>query len=297
MPAVGYTARPRILIEVAMSCLFVEQLTVIDSSRLDPIDGLVGESWIVDVELTGTLDEQGMVLDFGDVKRELKAAIDDSVDHRLLVPEAATHLQRADGYVELAYGSKRGPIHMSGPEHTVVPIPGNTADAAAVRDFLHRSIRPLLPANVTELGLRLRNERIDGAWYAYSHGLQAHDGACQRIAHGHRSRLEVYRNGHRAPDWEAYWAERWRNVYLGSRQHLQATEDVDGVRCHRFGYTAREGAFRLTVPAAACEILEAQSTVEQIAAHLHAVMQERDPDARFSVRAFEGLGKGARAFG
>ena len=280
-----------------MPCLFVEQLTVIDSSRLDPVDGLVGESWIVDVELTGTLDGQGMVFDFGDVKRELKAAIDDSVDHRLLVPEATTRLKRADGYVDVAYSSERGPIRMSGPEHTVVPVPGDTVDAAAVRDLLHRSIRHLLPANVTELGLRLRAERIDGAWYAYSHGLQAHGGACQRIAHGHRSRIEVYRNGHRAEDWEAYWAERWRNVYLGSREHLVDTMDVDDVRCHRFAYTAREGEFSVTVPAVACEILEAQSTVEQIAAHLHSAMQRREPADRFSVRAFEGVGKGARASG
>ena len=278
-----------------MPCLFVEQLTVIDSSRLDPVQGLVGESWIVDVELTGTLDDQGMVFDFGDVKRELKAAIDDSVDHRLLVPEAATQLKRADGYVDVAYRSEVGPIHMSGPEHTVVAVPGNSVDAAAVRDFLHRSIRHLLPANVTELGLRLRAERIDGAWYAYSHGLQAHGGACQRIAHGHRSRIEVYRNGHRAEDWETYWAERWRNVYLGSREHLVDTMDVEGVRCHRFAYSAREGEFSVTVPAACCEILETQSTVEQIAAHLHAVMQRQEPGKRFSVRAFEGVGKGARA--
>lgn len=278
-----------------MSCLFVEQLTVIDSSRLDAVDGLVGESWIVDVELTGTLDAQGMVFDFGDVKRELKAAIDASVDHRLLVPEADTEIHRDDGRVEVAFRSERGPVRMSGPGHSVVAVPGATVDVDSVRELVHRTILDVLPGNVTGLGLRLRRERIDGAWYAYSHGLQSHAGACQRIAHGHRSRIEVLRNGHRSPEWEAYWAERWRNVYLGSRAHLVATEELDGVRCHRFAYTAREGAFSLTLPAAACEILETPSTVEQIAAHLHAVMRQRDPDARFSVRAFEGIGKGARA--
>lgn len=79
-----------------MNHLFIDNLTVIDFAYLDHHRGLVGESWIADIVLGGELDEQGMVFDFGNVKRTIKRVIDERVDHRLVVPAGASCLARGD---------------------------------------------------------------------------------------------------------------------------------------------------------------------------------------------------------
>lgn len=64
--------------------LFVENLTNVDVSYLDAKRGVVGESWMAGIMLTGNLDQQSMICDFGVVKRCAKDWLDDFIDHRLV---------------------------------------------------------------------------------------------------------------------------------------------------------------------------------------------------------------------
>ena len=84
-----------------MATLFVEQLANLDFALLDPERGLVGETYLMDLELSGELDAQGMVLDFGRVKREVRAAAEALVDHKLLIPAAHPALDIQPGQVVL----------------------------------------------------------------------------------------------------------------------------------------------------------------------------------------------------
>lgn len=276
-----------------LSSLFVEHLTVIDCARLDARRGLVGESWIVDIELIGELDAQSMVLDFGEVKKRLKRALDDSADHTLLVPlrDPALTLKASGERIDLAYAGAAGLIEHSSPACAVTVVDAEIVSAGTLAAHLGPMLKTVVPGNVAELRLSLRDEAIDGPRYHYTHGLKKHAGHCQRIAHGHRSRIEIRVDGERDAALEAAQAARWADIYLGTREDL--TSSANGR--HRYEYVSAEGAFALELPAARCELLEADTTVECIADHLAAQVAAERPGQAIAVRAYEGVMKGAIA--
>lgn len=280
-----------------MAILFVDQLTVIDCSVLDPDAGLVGESWIVDIELSGPLDAQGMVLDFSAVKKQIKQGIDALVDHRLLVPLQHRELrwQVQGERIEIQFLDSAGQLWQHGsPDVAVCGLPVSAVTPATLAPWLQHQLQANLPAAL-QLTLSLRPEAIDGAHYRYSHGLQQHDGACQRIAHGHRSRLQIWLDDHRSTEWEQRWAQRFHDIYLVTRSHIVGESLERDCAMWDLRYRAREGEYRLRLPKTRCHLLEGESTVEQIAAYLAQQTKQETGAAHVRVRAFEGVQKGALA--
>lgn len=281
--------------------LFVRDLTVIDFSYLCQQRGLLGESYIVDVELHGELNATSMVFDFGHVKKVIKKAIDSLVDHKLAYPAGAgCLLQQQQGNTHiLHWQSERGLIQIASPAEAHVAIPGNAIDEQSVAGFLTEQITPLLPANVTALKFQLRTERSNSFYYHYSHGLKKHDGNCQRIAHGHRSTIEIYQNGMLSPRLNKYWTERWQDIYLGTSEDLVTPDKLQFIKAgaddHSFRYQAPQGWFEISLPQSHCEIVPCDTTVECLADYIADQLQQREP-ADYKVVAYEGVGKGAIAF-
>ncbi len=283
--------------------LFVKDLTVIDFSYLCPIRGMVGESWIVDVLLDGGLDEQNMVLDFSRVKRIIKDTLDDVVDHRLLIPTACSEVrwQQQGDRVWMDFNSLQGDIHLACPAQAFALIPTEIIDFDSVNAFLQKALREVLPENVNGLALTLRNELHDTPYYHYSHGLKKHDGNCQRIAHGHRSPINVFENGVAAPKWDEYWSQRWKDIYLGSAEDLVDVDElelspqtmVNEETHYGFHYVAPQGDFQLAMPKKRCEIIPHDTTVELLAEFIANSLVEQSPNSNFKVIAYEGVGKGA----
>ena len=286
--------------------LFVKDLTVIDSSVLDYSRGIIGQSWLVDIVLHGDLNEQSMILDFGIVKKLIKSTVDELVDHKLIVPAHAKFCDvMSDGtftYVD-AWREYRESIHLACPDQAFALIPAEQITLANLETYLTEQLMLRLPNNVKKLDVKLREEKIDGAEYCYSHGLRKHLGNCQRIAHGHRSTIEILRNDERDPALEASWAERWKDIYLAEHCDMVSASEIVLSRAgmaaltpehYCFKYQAPQGEFQLAINKSIVEIMPTETTVENIAQYIADTLAKDCSDS-ITVFAYEGVGKGAIA--
>ncbi|MEW5249315.1 6-carboxytetrahydropterin synthase [Microbulbifer sp. 2201CG32-9] len=275
--------------------LFVDNLINVDFSYLDHQRGLVGETWLAHTALHGALDQQGMVCDFGIVKKTLRHWLDERLDHRLLVPLGSPHLQLEQRAQQVSLQwqlDSGGHIAVSGPPQAFALVDAPAIEASSVAAWCVRQLADAFPTSVERLQLSFSSEAISDAYYHYSHGLKKHGGNCQRIAHGHRSRIQIYIDGRRRRDWEKRWADRWRDIYLGTREDLLPHT---GGTMLQFAYRAGQGDFSLALPADRCELVDCDTTVEQLAQHIATQIATEEPGHEVMVRAYEGLGKGAVA--
>lgn len=271
--------------------LFVNQLTHIDVSLWCSQRGLVGCSWQVDAVLDGELGEDGMLFDFGEVKPWIKRTLDSGLDHTLLVPTAAPGISVSECPEGLSIRTTTPyPMEVRGPQEAFTLLPWQSITLDMVTEHLSHQLTEQRPKNVHRVSLTLSDEAIDGAAYGYTHGLKRHLGNCQRIAHGHRSRLHIFQQGKRQAELEQQWAAWLDNRYLLEEADI-TTRSGDSLTC---SYRAAQGDFSITLPQTLCAVLPGPTTVENIAAWLaQKVATQSGHDTR--IQAFEGINKGASA--
>lgn len=288
--------------------LFVRNLTVIDSSYLCEKRGMVGESLILDISLSGELNEMSMVLDFGQVKKQIKKLVDEFVDHKLLIPIQNRQIfveSSQQGYSTVDLLREGRNIHLHCPNEALCLIDAESISVSSITEHLYLILKKHLPKNVTRLELLLRTENIDGAYYQYSHGLKKHDGNCQRIAHGHRSPIELVIDDVRDTKREEQFAARWKDIYLGSKEDQTTLTDLSlssrATQIHNsshyaFKYTAPQGEFELAIAKCEAEVIDSDTTIELLANYIaDEVKKDLKYDQRLKVIAYEGVGKGAIA--
>lgn len=286
--------------------LFVNNLTTIDFSYYDGERGLTGESLIVDVSLKGALDDHSMVMDFSTVKKWLKKTLDETIDHTLVLPtdEQTVRFRRHSNQGEATFISSDGTVKgfISGPAESFCIIDASLVKAESIESFLNNRINKRIPDNPVNVQLTLRGEICSGPYYHYTHGLKKHSGNCQRIAHGHRSAIQVFIDGVRSTSWEFFWAERFRDRYLMSREDIvdvtamsDSAKEIYHPGLLASAYTGSQGKFEILIEHDRVEILPEDTTVEQIALYLNAQIKYLQPEVtNVIVQAYEGVEKGAR---
>jgi 6-pyruvoyl-tetrahydropterin synthase len=276
-----------------MSSLFVNNLTVIDFSYVDAHRGLVGESLIVDVELFGELNQQGMIFDFGHVKKSLKKAIDSNCDHTLWLPlkmESLVKQQQEQATIVSWNTEDKSNYRHESPACALFEIPSEKFDLVVAQSLIEKICLEACPDNVSDIKINLRYEAISSDYYHYSHGLKLHDGDCQRIAHGHRSRIEIFNGTARDVEAEKYWCERLKDGYLGNIEDIVISDESQTT----FEYTAPQGRFKLSLPTKQVTLMDRDTTVENIAQFI-ANESKHIFGRTLVIRAFEGVEKGACA--
>lgn len=273
--------------------LFVDNLTNIDFSYLDVHRGIVGETWLANVELEGALDDQGMVCDFGIVKKNLREWLDVHLDHCLLVPKQSrsASLQQSTSQTTLRWQRHDGfYIETSAPKQAITLVDSDCITPDTVAAWCTQQLQPLFPASVIKLHLNFSHEHITSPFYHYSHGLKKHAGNCQRIAHGHRSKIEIWRDGEYSLVDMQQWADRWQDIYIGTHTDICGSTNTH----YQFAYESQQGSFSLTIPRSQCYLIDTDSTVEFIAQHLAEQLKQQYPQQEIIVKAYEGIGKGAK---
>lgn len=296
--------------------LFIHDVDKIDCAIFDPSVGVVGQSWEVDITVSGQLDSNGFVYDFSNLKKLVKQVLKASLDHTLIIPVQSklVHYQDTDrGELwRLQAKSRLTGVNSEWsylcPKGAVYPIRSVQVTREIVEQECSRLVRHRLPEEIHSVEIHLRKEEVGAgqSFFRYSHGITGHEGLCQRLFHGHRSLIEVYVADERRHDLEQWLAHE----VLGSVVHIASMSQLvnpaeglrPGVRSENqspltIAYTASMGRYEATVPANRVFLVEGETSIESITQELARLIGNEGVDlgAPIKVKCFEGIGKGAIA--
>jgi len=132
--------------------------------RHEKCSRLHGHSYIIRLRLEGDIGENGMVMDFVGLKKELKKMVDE-MDHAVLLP-AGSDVVRVEEKGDEVFVECLGKRYMfPKTDVRVLNVPTTTAEEMA-KMMAERMVREIkIPSNVRSLSIGLDEERGQTAWY------------------------------------------------------------------------------------------------------------------------------------
>ncbi len=288
--------------------LINNSLTVIDYAYVDETGGVRGDSLLVDVSLQGHTDQEGVIFDFSKAKKLIKKIIDEKVDHTLVISKSLVKEESKERY---CITNKK--FHYSAPKEAFCVLDVDIITDEALRVYLERELLKQMTANIKNVAISLRRES-DGEnkyYFNYTHGLKDHYGNCQRLIHGHRSTIRVFKNEKRDFNLEAdlfsmignsthfaYWknvANRDDILSKINQNHITNIEgrlDID--EQVNITYVSSQGEYQGVFDLLDVYFLNEETTIENLSIHfakkLYATTDQKD---QIMVYISEGIGKGA----
>jgi 6-pyruvoyl-tetrahydropterin synthase len=293
--------------------IFIEDIDRIDCAIFSPSQGIMGQSWHVDVFLSGSVDENGFIHDFSHLRKLVKNVLRSSIDHALLIPimskqVAFKETDKGEHWDLKAFSrltNYEAQWEYTCPKGAVYPIRSVNISKSIVEQECSRLIRHRLPTQVEKVSVKLREEIAESqaTFFRYTHGITNHDGLCQRLFHGHRSLIGIHIDGERREDLEQFVAHE----LLGSSVHVASVSQIEsghveagkrgsGLEPISISYEGQGGHYRAKIPARNLFVVQGETSIETIAYQLVKDLKERmDISSKIQVLCCEGIGKGALA--
>lgn len=282
--------------------LFIKNLDHIDISFFDPHKGIIGETYSIDVYVSGECDPFGYIFEFSDLKKNIKNIIKKTVDHKLIIPEKSKNIKYYKNlsnftyeFIVFGYSNK---IVYKCPENSVFHLESDNFDLVFFENELKNIIRSIL--NNDQIDISLKTQKHENQ-ISYTHGLYKHDGLCQRLFHGHRSKIEIFYQGNRRCDLEKIFLKKFlfKNIHFVYKKHITNSDkyNTDQI-CKKndylnINYNSSFGNFYAKIPGDFVFLCSKDVTVENIGEILLKNFSKyiglyKD----LSMRLYEGIDKG-----
>ena len=128
----------------------------------DKCGRLHGHSYVLHLVLEGDNNEQGMVMDFVELKKALRSIVE-SLDHKVLIPERSPVLQISKAKeIEVKNGNKRYVF----PAEDVALLEVSQTSAEELADMITSRLMSEIafPSNVSTIEVGIDEERGQTAW-------------------------------------------------------------------------------------------------------------------------------------
>lgn len=277
--------------------IYIENVSNLDCSILTPLQGPLGQSWQVSLKVTGNVQKNGFICDFMDVK-SIAQDIISSLDHTLFIIKDPRIFVEDDpnlNTVSVSLDSCVYPWSYSCPKDAVsfdttglLSFNDNLSYTELITKYLNDKLSKInLPSNVVEATFSLYLEQ-DPSCFCYTHALSYYEGLCQRPYHGHRSKLNILKDGQRLYDLEKLMIKKYNNIHMSSSNQIKS-KTKDSVT---IDYKGTRGRYLTTLPASRVLSLKDSPTLEHFVVHLAADIKESFGISGFNLVVSEGIGKG-----
>ena len=133
--------------------IFLENFDHIDSAFLHPKQGLFGKTLAFDCTLKGPMNHNGVIVDFGWVKKAVKKYLKERFDHKLIVFQGPDHklLSQKDCY-ELLFQLDEQPCFYKCPKQALEWV---NEQPEKISDYLSSELENYLKKTFPSLSLSL----------------------------------------------------------------------------------------------------------------------------------------------